>query len=434
MKFLRLALLALPIAARAQGVTEGDARPLSLDEAIRLAERNSPATVQARSQIRTSEAAIRTAFGTWLPTLSTNYGTNWQEGERFFEGRVVPGTSPPWSYSYGISSSLEIFDGMRRANQMGSARANLASAEANERLQKYRIALEVKQQFFVVAAARESRSAAEAQLAQAEEQLKASSARVAAGAAILSDSLRSVIQVGNARLAVLTADNNLRNANATLTRLVATPFVVTAAVDANETVAPVSLDSAEVMRAIDDAPSVSQARSALSASSASVRQARAPYWPTLSMSGSYSGSRNDNSLNFSGGPFLNSQAVRISLNYPIFNGFSREENVARASGNEANAHANLRDARFAAEQQFAQFLGALRLAEARVAIQVASVSAAEEDLRVQNQRYALGSATQLDVLTSQLTLNQARSSLIQARYDARTAKAQIEALIGRELP
>jgi outer membrane protein TolC len=37
-------------------------------------------------------------------------------------------------------------------------------------------------------------------------------------------------------------------------------------------------------------------------------------------------------------------------------------------------------------------------------------------------------------LTSQTTLNQARASLIQARYDARLAKAQIEALIGRDLP
>jgi outer membrane protein len=37
------------------------------------------------------------------------------------------------------------------------------------------------------------------------------------------------------------------------------------------------------------------------------------------------------------------------------------------------------------------------------------------------------------VLTSQTTLNQARLALIQARFDARIARAQIEALIGREL-
>ena len=39
----------------------------------------------------------------------------------------------------------------------------------------------------------------------------------------------------------------------------------------------------------------------------------------------------------------------------------------------------------------------------------------------------------LDVLTSQTTLDQARAALIQARYDARIAKAQVEALVGRDL-
>jgi outer membrane protein len=151
------------------------------------------------------------------------------------------------------------------------------------------------------------------------------------------------------------------------------------------------------------------------------------------MSYSLSGSRTDNSFALAGGQFATANALRFSINYPVFNGFVREENVTRASVAESNAQAALRDSRLAAHQQLTQFVGSLRLAEERVAIQVASVAAAVEDLRVQNQRYALGASTLLDVLTSQAQLNSARSALIQARYDARVAKAQIEALIGRDL-
>ena len=61
------------------------------------------------------------------------------------------------------------------------------------------------------------------------------------------------------------------------------------------------------------------------------------------------------------------------------------------------------------------------------------VAAAEEDLRVQQQRYALGASTLLDLLTSQTQLNQARQALIQARFDGRIARAQLSALVGREL-
>ena len=105
----------------------------------------------------------------------------------------------------------------------------------------------------------------------------------------------------------------------------------------------------------------------------------------------------------------------------------------RARIAEDNAQANLRDAKLNARQQMVQQLGAFRTAEARVQIQLASVAAGEEDLRVQQERYNLGASTLLDLLTSQTTLDQARQALIQARLDSRTAKAQIEALIGRDL-
>jgi outer membrane protein len=105
----------------------------------------------------------------------------------------------------------------------------------------------------------------------------------------------------------------------------------------------------------------------------------------------------------------------------------------RARVGEDNAEAQLRDARLAAQQQVVQALGALRTALQQVDIQRASVAAAEEDLRVQRQRYQLGASTQLDMLTSETQLTQARAQLIQARFNARVARAQLEAAVGREL-
>jgi outer membrane protein len=54
-------------------------------------------------------------------------------------------------------------------------------------------------------------------------------------------------------------------------------------------------------------------------------------------------------------------------------------------------------------------------------------------VRVQQQRYGLGVATLLELVTAQAQLNSARFALIRARRDARIAKANIEALLGREL-
>jgi outer membrane protein len=125
--------------------------------------------------------------------------------------------------------------------------------------------------------------------------------------------------------------------------------------------------------------------------------------------------------------------LRLSLSLPIFEGLQRVQQVTQAQVAVENAQAALRDARLAALQGLTQSLGSFHAAEERVATQLATVGAAEEDLREQQEKYQIGAATLLDVLTSQTTLDQARHDLIQARYDQRVAKAQLEALTARSL-
>jgi outer membrane protein len=193
------------------------------------------------------------------------------------------------------------------------------------------------------------------------------------------------------------------------------------------------LDSAELTAMALDGPSVRQADAALVAARAAKKAAKTPYMPTITSSYNLSGNNTSESFDFGSGRIPKQTSLRLSLNYTLFNNFSREENLTRTTVAEDNAVAALRDARLAQQQALMQSLGAFRTAEQRVAIQLATIAAGEEDLRVQQQRYALGASTLLDLLTSQTTLDQARAALIQARYDARIAKAQVEALVGRDL-
>jgi len=430
---LSLLFLAAPIALAAQQPGGDGARPITLDDAVHQAQRNAPAAVTARNALRTTAAAVRTAYAQYIPSLSVSGSGSRQGGETFFQGQLVPYKGSPWSFSRGMSANLELFDGGRRWFNLRAAEANVDAADASETSQRFNIALQVKQQYFAVLAARESEAAARRQLEQATEQLKSSTAKVRAGAATKSDSLRSAIQVGNARLAQLTAQNNLRVANAGLSRLVGTADVVTAMPADTAEMGRIVLDSAQLTAMALDGPSVRQAEAALVAARASKKAAKTPYMPTINSSYSLSGNNTSDTFDWGSGRIPKQNSLRFSLNFPLFNGLSREENVLRTSVAEDNAVAALRDAKLAQQQSLVQFLGAFRTAEERVAIQLSSVAAAEEDLRVQQQRYNLGASVLLDLLTSQTTLDQARASLIQARYDARIAKAQVEALVGRDL-
>ena len=78
-------------------------------------------------------------------------------------------------------------------------------------------------------------------------------------------------------------------------------------------------------------------------------------------------------------------------------------------------------------------LAELDAAQVRTGITQTSLAAATEDLRVQQERYRLGVATIVDVLTSQESLTQAEVDALTARFDYIRARAQIQALIGRKL-
>jgi len=221
------ALLLAPALLRAQAPDTLAARPIPLKEAVALAQQNGLTAVQARGQVRNAESSSRAARAALFPSLNFTMGQVNQSGDRFdSQGRLVPYLAPqPWSYSTGFSSTLNLFDGGRRLGEIRRTRYEIGASEANEVSERFNIALQVKTQYYSILAARESEAAARAQIEQAEEQMKASIARTRAGVATLSDSLRSLVAVGNAQLALITARNNLRVASAALTRLVgsATP-------------------------------------------------------------------------------------------------------------------------------------------------------------------------------------------------------------------
>jgi outer membrane protein len=426
-------LFLVPAAATAQitGV-EDVARPVSLPDAVRMAQENSPQAALAQGTLRNARLASRAAVFAFAPNLNVSAALTWQKGQRIGQtGSLIDFNGPSKSYTDGMSFSMELFDGGRRFYDLSAARAGVQAADAGTIATRFLIAQSVKEQYYNVLAAREAESAARAQVDEAAQQLRAAAARLQAGAAIRSDSLRSMVLVGNAQLALITAQTDLSNANASLTRLVGSPELVTAAdAPADEVLPP--LDIARLREIVSNGPSVVQARSQLAAARAETRSARSSYLPTVNITYSRNGNGFDSQYGFAS-QFAYASSFRFNVSLPVFNQLVREQNAVRASVAQTQAAVNLRDAELRVQQELTAAVGQLRSAQQRVTVQQASVSAAEEDLNIQRQRYDLSASSLLDVLESQSQLNQARTSLIEARFDLRMARARLESLLGREL-
>ena len=412
-------------------------RAITLAEALAMAQKSDVGIVRADGSARNARAAVRSSWGAFLPNLTVTGSTTRQlnnTGRTTVQnGQVVILPSEPWSTNLGANASLTIFDGGSRFFNMGQAKSNRVSAEVDAAAARWTSALSTKQAFYNVLAAHETQLAAAAQLDQAKQQRVDAIARTHSKSATRSDSLRAEISVRNAQLAVTQAAVDLGSANAALARAVGSLDPVTAALGDTLQATSIALDDSTLAKLVENAPAVQAARAVRDAARDARKAAWSTYLPSVVASWSRNGSglgstpaADPTTLTYTG-------QLRFGLTFPIFDQFGREQQLTQTAVALENAEADLRDARLAARQSLTDGLGSFREASERVASQSATVEAAGEDLRVQRERYSLGGSTLLDVLTSQAALDQARRDLIRARYDQRVAKAQLEALVGRDL-
>jgi outer membrane protein TolC len=231
-------------------------------------------------------------------------------------------------------------------------------------------------------------------------------------------------------LALLQAEANLETARSNLGRQVGIDHPVRAVLDSTFPEPP---DTATLREEVGrSAPLVQQAEAQARAAGAKVVVAQAQYWPTLSATFSNGVSGFDapwTTFN----SYVNNWSLRVTLSWPLFDGFSREQAQVNARVARDVADAQAADARRQVGALLTQQLAALETAHAQIEIARENVASATEDLRVLQERYRVGASTILDILTSQANLTQAETSVVQARFSYLVARAQIEALVGHSL-
>jgi outer membrane protein len=410
-------------------------RSVTLGEAIRLSVQVQPDVVRAASAVRTAGAQKRNAWGAFLPSVSANSSGSdfFSEGENRVDpvtGLVTSGNTTNRSINTSLSASVDLFTGFRRGAELSAARANVNAADASLINAQFQQALTTTNQFLDALAAAQLLKVRQASVRRAEEQLKTSIAKLRAGSATRSDSLRSLVTLGNTQLDLITTQTDLATAETNLARLIGESGRVHASDDSSFYVVLPALDTQALRsEAQSKSPQVQSAASSATAARASVRASRSAYWPTLALSANtgWSGNRaTDYQL-------LNQRQVSLAFRWSLFDRFDRELAITQREADLDVAEATATDATRAVEASLQQRLAELDAAKTRIQITQTSVAAATEDLRVQQERYRLGASTIVDVLTSQEALNQAEVDVVNARFDYLRAKAQLEALIGRKL-
>ena len=403
---------------------------ISLAEAFRRALDVQPAMVRARGDATNAGWQKRGAFGAFLPTVTLSSTASRQNAPSVggIGVEVQPGT---YTYSSGLTASVDLFTGFRRLANYRNADATQDAADAEVVNQRYVVSAATAQFFYTSLANEELVRVAAAQVERAKEELQISVNKFQAGAVTRSDTLTATVDLGNARLALLQAQANLATAQANLGRQIGVDGAVRAVPDSQLPPVPDTTDLRAA--ALRQAPVVIQAAASERATGATLWSSRSQYLPRLTAS--YNTSSQGLSEPWQGfdGGNRNLNRLSFALSWTLFDGFQRERTAAQSSVDLDVARAQTADTRRQLDANLTQQLAALFTAYTQISITQANVAAATEALRVQQERYRLGASTLLDLLTAQANMTQAEVNQVSARYNYLIARAQVEALVGHAL-
>ena len=287
---LFLSLVAAPVAAQ-QSADTTVARTLTaapeqvtLPEAIRRVQLTLPSMVQAQGASRSADVQKRSAYGAYLPNVTLNGNLGGSNGESRVDvfdsltDQVNPVVVTRTSRNVGTSlnASIDLWTGLRRGADLATATATQHSADAGLVNARFQAQLQLTGAYLDALAARQTVDVRVASVRRAMEQLKVSVAKLRAGSATRSDSLRSEVNLGNARIQVINAEIQQATAEASLGRLIGARGRVEA-VDDSTYYALQPIDTTGLRaEARAQAPQVLSAQASAEAARAGVRSAYTP--------------------------------------------------------------------------------------------------------------------------------------------------------------
>jgi outer membrane protein len=405
----------------------GDNVPVvTLTEARRRAAQVSPAAIAADAQVETAVWERRSALADlFTPRLEAG-ATYIRFSDPFFNFGTAE--LSPSATSATLQASYSVL-GTGKIAELKRARAALSTAAANETVATFRTAWITDAAYYAVLAERELARVTADRLRRAQQQLGVARVRVLAGEAIGTDSLQLMLEVNRARLAQLRSDSAVTVSRLTLGRQIGLPGPADAA-PLDTTMPPplpVTLDAA-IAELRTRGPEVQAARAAERRADAAVGVARAGYWPGVTL-GVVTGAYDSE--------FFPSATKRgqfqMAVTLPLWNGGARELAFARARAERSVVTAEREERERAAAEAMTRAYHGYTTARAAIELALVGAAVATENYRVHTVRYREGATTILDLLEAQVALSEAESSLVQSRYAARLALAQIEMLLGRRL-
>lgn len=425
-------------------------KTLTLDQVKQIALERNLNVVQAQNNLQSAQGQVLAARGSWLPTLSASSAWNRSQqelsGQQFINvnGVQVPvagesnTTSLSSTFSYGLRANWTVFNGFNREASNASAISFAIASEQSLARTRQAIVFQTVSDYLNVFRTAQLVTVSEENLKRDKQQLERITESNRVGALSLADVYRQQSQVAADELALITAQNNYDKSKADLMALIGLDVMEEYEI-ADATISS-DIDSAAIqeslrmssnlkdlaVRALKARPDYQGALENYNATESEVTAAKSNYYPTVSLSSSYSRSGDNVQLSLKNS-YLSWGA---SLSWTLFDGFRTNQGVQAALASKRNAEITLAQTERSINVDVKKALLDLEASRKSYESSQKGLISAGEDRKIAEERYNLGAGTLLDLLTANASYVNAQANKVNSVYDFLTAKYNLEYAVG----
>jgi outer membrane protein len=406
---------------------------------IDIALSNNPDTRLTWDQARAAADAYGGSRAPYYPVASTQVQSAYSR--RIFELPGQDGVLKQWRVTPMIQLTYTLLDFGRRDAGAAAARAQLAAANFSFNRKLQDVVFATQRSFYSIGAAKAAVLAAEQNVELAKTDDDAVSRRVDLGLATEPELLLSRQRVAQSQYDLASARLLVREAQANM--------AVALGVAANTPLDVPSLDSlpipaglgSEVDQLIETAvrqrPDLAAQVATLDARRAQVEGAKAEFFPVVGVTAAYG--EQAWGYRFDGTPSVKTAqpqyAGLLTINWDIFTGFKRLNDVRRAEANRDAAGAQLKSLEVDAISSVWRAYYEFQTALSRYEYAKALLAASQESYDANLDTYRQGLSTIVELLTADRDLANARYTIVQSRADLLTSSAAVAYAVGAiEMP
>jgi outer membrane protein len=417
-KYIVIIALLMPLFAMAE-------KPWTLQQCVDTALANNRNVKQQSLMKKNKDIAYEQARQNLLPNLNASAGQNWNFGRSLSVDNTYK-TSNSSQSSFGISSGLTLFDGMKMKYNIDASKADMMASEADLEKIKQDITMNVALGFMQILLNKELLQVANEQLGLTRTKIEQRKALVTSGKMAEGELLELYAQESKEEMSRMQAENTLN-----LSLLDLAQYLELEHFENLDVVAPekfseneLHLLSANVVieSALIHRPEIKGAEYRLKNSEYNVLIAKGNYMPTLSLGANYgTGYYNLSNLpsNNSFGQQLKdnmSATIGLNLSIPIFNRYQVRNNVRSAELGVKSSKISVDNAKLELKKTIQQAYYNALGAKARWDASQKSEIASREAYRFANQKYEAGRATLYELYQAKNNLTQVLGEKAQAKY------------------